>query len=285
MNNLFLSHSDVYTRDFSIIYHAPSQEYTGGLHYHDFYEIQIYFDDAGIFTINGNQQEIHAGDIVFISMFQSHEFKAHPGKFYRRVAFNLDPVFLLAACTPKANLLSFFEPQDSKPFVYHFDEEKFAIYRKFHEIYETNTLPYGRNIFERGLVYEILGTLYNDLHDELIEPSTHKATLQMIANILHYINSHLSEELTLDRLCQETSYSASYICTKFRQYTGTTVTHYINLKRIELAKQLLSQKHSAYEASIAAGFNNYSYFFRKFREITGISPKDYTSVLPNRGTT
>ena len=62
----------------------------------------------------------------------------------------------------------------------------------------------------------------------------------MIAQIVEYINNHLSEDLSLCVLAQEVSYSEYYICRIFKKVTNYTLTNYIVEKRISQAMYYLS---------------------------------------------
>jgi AraC-like DNA-binding protein len=57
-----------------------------------------------------------------------------------------------------------------------------------------------------------------------------------------------------------------------RQTTGTTVNHYIRIKRLGLARQEILLGASAQKAAYRMGFNDYSNFYRAYKSFYGGLP-------------
>ena len=72
--------------------------------------------------------------------------------------------------------------------------------------------------------------------------------------------------------------SPTYFCKYFHQEMGKTPFAFLNEYRIKKAAILLDDS-SLYVSDIAinCGFDNISYFIRKFKEYQGITPKKYRS--------
>jgi transcriptional regulator GlxA family with amidase domain len=65
-------------------------------------------------------------------------------------------------------------------------------------------------------------------------------------------------------------------CRNFKKKTGMTLSGYIQSVRINTAKKLLQQSRMYVDdICYEAGFNSVSFFNRKFREHTGITPMEY----------
>lgn len=94
--------------------------------------------------------------------------------------------------------------------------------------------------------------------------------------ILDYINRHLDQPLSLDLLARETHFSKYYLCDLFRRKTGMTPMRYIRLLRISRAQRLLlTTSDSVSNVGLACGFDNFSFFCRAFRSVSGMSPTEY----------
>ena len=105
-------------------------------------------------------------------------------------------------------------------------------------------------------------------------------SLASIKKILDYINLNYSQSLTAAELTALSNYSEYYFMKLFKQYTGKTLIAYINDLRIEKAKpMLLHSDSSVTEIALEVGFNNTSYFIKKFRQATGISPHKFRRNL------
>ena len=105
-------------------------------------------------------------------------------------------------------------------------------------------------------------------------------SLASIKEILDYINLHYAQPLNAADLTAMSNYSEYYFMKLFKQYTDKTLIAYINDLRIEKAKPLLLHSDSSVtEIALEVGFNNTSYFIRKFRQATGMSPHKFRRNL------
>ena len=101
-------------------------------------------------------------------------------------------------------------------------------------------------------------------------------SLSSIKNVLDYINSHYNEPLNAKELAGLSNYSEYYFMKLFRQYTGKTLIEYINDLRLEKSKTLLLHSDdSVTEIALECGFNNTSYYIKKFQQANGISPHKF----------
>lgn len=93
---------------------------------------------------------------------------------------------------------------------------------------------------------------------------------------LKYMNTHLSENVSLAALANELGISQFHFCRLFKQSTGMTPHAYLIQQRVERSKQLLKQGEvTMNDIAIACGFANPSHFAKHFRRHTGISPKQF----------
>ena len=70
--------------------------------------------------------------------------------------------------------------------------------------------------------------------------------------------------------------SADHLARVFKKETGETLVKYITDKRINAAKEMLSDtKTPISQVASEVGYDNYSYFTKIFKEKTGCSPGDY----------
>lgn len=94
--------------------------------------------------------------------------------------------------------------------------------------------------------------------------------------VIDYVNLHYDEKLSLERMSKAFNMSETYFCSYFKEQFGHTLIDYINRLRIEKAMALLEgTTDSILQISELVGFEQQSYFTRKFKEIVGISPSMY----------
>lgn len=92
--------------------------------------------------------------------------------------------------------------------------------------------------------------------------------------IIAYINANLSGELSLDLLSEKFYISKNHLNRIFKASTGVTVWEYVKLKRLILARNSILAGSSAIAACQSSGFNDYSAFYRAYKERFGTSPKE-----------
>ena len=72
--------------------------------------------------------------------------------------------------------------------------------------------------------------------------------------------------------------NSSYLCTRFKNETGMTISTYVQKEKIKEAKRLLKgSKYTVAQISGALAFSSDSYFCAVFKKITGMTPESYRS--------
>lgn len=116
------------------------------------------------------------------------------------------------------------------------------------------------------------------------EPQQQKMdTEEFFGRITAFIDRHLSEDLSMGRLCREFGLSPTYLNKLFRKYSGNSFNKFLTLARIQCAKEIMNQETSVYVKDVAsrAGYNDQFYFSRIFTSVVGISPSDYMEQIQN----
>ncbi|HCE47062.1 MAG TPA: hypothetical protein DET40_26235 [Lentisphaeria bacterium] len=84
----------------------------------------------------------------------------------------------------------------------------------------------------------------------------------------------------LESLAKYAKLSPEYLCRAFRKYTGNTVFSHLVQRRIQDAvARLRFTEDKASSIALECGFNDFSYFNRKFKELSGRTPGEYRRFL------
>lgn len=82
--------------------------------------------------------------------------------------------------------------------------------------------------------------------------------------------------ITLELAAGAIGLNPSYLSRIFKEETHATFSEYLNRVRIDVSCKLLeSGRYSIKQISTQAGFANYNYFFKVFKEMKGITPQAY----------
>ncbi|MGF1482556.1 MAG: helix-turn-helix domain-containing protein [Cyanophyceae cyanobacterium] len=97
---------------------------------------------------------------------------------------------------------------------------------------------------------------------------------KQLALVKDYVNTHISEPLSLDAIANIVNLSPSYFLKLFKQTTGSSPHQYVMAQRIKKAKALLSQtKLSIADVADQTGFADQSHLTRMMRRHIGLTPK------------
>lgn len=93
--------------------------------------------------------------------------------------------------------------------------------------------------------------------------------------ILEYIHEHYMQNIDLADCAAVLSTSPNNVARLLKKYLDTNFTAYYNKLRITTAQDLFMQGTSIKEVSHAVGYQNLNYFYRKFKEQVGVTPKEF----------
>lgn len=94
--------------------------------------------------------------------------------------------------------------------------------------------------------------------------------------IIDYIETHLDEDLSLDKIAKDLNYSKFYIARTFAEKTGTSVYKYIQGRRLTLAAQkLVETKEPIVEIAYEAHYNSQQAFTFAFSQLYLCTPQVY----------
>lgn len=113
----------------------------------------------------------------------------------------------------------------------------------------------------------------------LVQQNNSKSEI-LTHRILNYINREYSSKITSSILEKEFELNYDYMNRVFKKHTGYTINNFVNVVRINKAKEILSTTScKVYEAGYLVGIDNPYYFSRLFKKISGESPVKYIKQI------
>ncbi len=268
-------------RLFSVSNHVQLQY---NYHFHDYYEIYYFISGDADYLVEGREFHLTPHSLILLSPYVLHSVKINSSADYIRCFIYFRPEDILPERRPF--LLSCFPGSakyEKQQEIFFENTQKFGLETYFRNILRLDALPEEQRrqyypIFLEALLSQIL-FMSQAVHPSQVSP----AGSSKITNLIHYLNLHFSEEISLDELSNRFYLSKYYMNRAFKKATGTTIMNYLTYKRVILAKQYLLNGDTAYEAADKVGFSDYSVFFRAYRKVLGHSPSlDKKQILPDR---
>ena len=95
-----------------------------------------------------------------------------------------------------------------------------------------------------------------------------------------YIQSHYSEDISLDDIARAVYVSANHLSKLFSEANGISVSQYLTEFRLEMARYaIISSDKSISDIAMECGFGSFSSFSRSWKRYYGISPREYKKTL------
>lgn len=128
------------------------------------------------------------------------------------------------------------------------------------------------------LFYLIMSELINVYENDMAKEERVSVAGQ-IAPIIRYIERNF-QTCTLETVAEFFHLSPNYISTLLKRYTKQTYIQMIQTLKLDYAAKLLKNtEFSITEISNEAGYENVSFFYKKFYARFGCSPKDYRNSV------
>jgi AraC family transcriptional regulator len=97
-----------------------------------------------------------------------------------------------------------------------------------------------------------------------------------ILKAINYIENRIMEEITLDELAREATFSKFHFTRIFKAITKENVNEYIRRRRMTLAaKELVDTNTPLIELALTYGYTSQEAFSRAFKLYTGMTPQSY----------
>lgn len=98
----------------------------------------------------------------------------------------------------------------------------------------------------------------------------------LVQKAVRHLQIHYKNSMNMEGVAHALEVNHAHLSRSFKKETGRTMTHYLQMLRIEEAKQLLRTERKSIEwIAGAVGFDDAAYFARVFKKREGISPTEY----------
>ena len=128
--------------------------------------------------------------------------------------------------------------------------------------------------FNPLLLGNLIGADLTDLSNQFQLGQGREASV--VQSVVLYLKEHYQEDINQSALADRFFISRDYLSHKFKEETGMGMVHYLNLLRIEKAKQLLLLPDARVnDVAVQVGYRDEKYFCKVFKKYEGISPSQF----------
>lgn len=270
-------------------------------HYHDFDKLIFFRRGKVTYYIEGKSYELSPGDVVVVGRYQIHRLKVDLSEAYERYVLYVSHEYLETFRREDFDpFLNFHKAAKEKEYVLRYpgfmeSEAGENLLRLEKALLEGSDgkasaqmekMSYGRSILPEIRLLDLLISLGNMNEEHLKEKDAANHQMadynEKVIDILDYIKSHLTEEISIDGLAERFFISKFYMMRLFKKETGFTIHKYILEKRIMLAKKYLLNGMTPTRACESCGFQDYSTFIRAFQHSVHMTPKDFAERFRDR---
>ncbi|SEA48837.1 AraC-type DNA-binding protein [Pseudobutyrivibrio sp. ACV-2] len=245
-------------------------------HYHDFHKVLIHLSGNTSYSIEGQNFDLQANDIVFVNAGEVHRPIFHDNSTYERIIIYISKEFLAEYAKDENDLSYCFRNAMEK----NSHVLRLRSFKSSPVAASVNALisnlgknAYANELFMQVLFLEFMVQLNRAAISDEVEYISTSYSGTKINSIIQYINENLTSDLSVDILAAKFFLSRYYLMHTFKDETGYTIGNYITMKRLSAAQALIDAGAPIVDASEQAGFGTYSTFLRAYKKTYGTSPR------------
>ena len=107
-----------------------------------------------------------------------------------------------------------------------------------------------------------------------------KNTEEILDLITNYLKQHIHEQITLEQICHDNLIGRTQLQKLMKEQFNTGAINYFHQLKIETAKQQIrSGRLNFTQISTGLGYQSVQYFSRQFKNLTGMTPTEYSSSI------
>jgi AraC-like DNA-binding protein len=257
-------------------------------HRHEFFQIQFNLEGRTRHYIGSTERWLEPGSLAFVLPYRVHLGGKPGGSHFYVINFQqdflfpelkVDPLELENVPIAQAPMLAPFLFQDAMDFVLQGADltmAKDACAKMMGE-------HHRRQLFSQDIIRANLMLLISTVCERYTKPlaladghARQRHHTQTLARVMRYVRENLAGRITLAEAACAANLSPNYLTYLLKQETGKTFTSLVTSRRMEKARELLTHTTlRVSEVAEATGFEDESYFARRFRQYFRVSPLAY----------
>ena len=239
-------------------------------HFHEYYVIGFIESGQRRLSCKNKEYIIGPGDILMFNPLDNHTYEQidHKTLDYRSINIKIEVMKgLVEEITGNGYLPCFIIPVAYR-------SEQVELLKELHKMIMENEEGFGKEEACYLLIEQLIGEYAKPYEDVKADP-VHTG----IEKVCEYLESNLSERITLDDLSSISSINKYSLLRSFTKIKGITPYCYLETIRVNESKRLLEIGMEPLEVAIQTGFSDQSHFINFFKKFIGLTPKQYQNIF------
>lgn len=239
------------------------------MHAHEHFELFYFLSGSGRFWIEGSPYPLKPYDILLFNSGEVHKIDISSSTPYERITVGLNKDIFDDFPAFQTLLEPFYNRELGQNNIFHRED--------FNDTFFISCLkkmadPKSGSALQAGTA---LHALLSEIYNVFLSRNNHtERSIRISSQIINYINTNLSQDITPDSIAKRFFISRSHLYSLFKETTGSSVRQYITVKRLLLAKEMLESGNHPSAIYSSCGFSDYSTFFRAYKARFGVSPRE-----------
>lgn len=252
-------------------------------HWHHYFEILYITKGSYNFEVNLQDITLQEGDICILNAGDLHQIKGNSSDTKHDVVifdpcilnFSYDDEMQQTCIEPLCNQILLL------PSIHKSGTPSHQLILQNVEALMKNTFSGKTGWYTKSkmLLLSIITDLYANnlmLTAEGIHSYGERQKIKNYKSVISYIEANYKNQISLQNLADTVPCNSQYLCRFFKDIAGISPIQYLVHYRINKACQLLQNtKKTVLEIALDCGFENVSYFIRKFKELKQCTPRMY----------
>lgn len=275
----FTTRQYMHENNYEIYYYNDTKPAHVSSHQHDYYEFYFFLEGNIDYQIEEQVHHLEYGDYLLIPPGVPHRPIFHRVDVpYRRFVLWISKAHYQNLCTLKPEFSYTFDLVRENR-TYHYRPDYIQLQELQAQMMEMIEESHNHRVFQELsldlMIGQFLVKINRLTYDRFHQVTASSTGNSLYLNVCDYINNHLEEDLSLDRLATFFFVSKYHISHVFKDNMGISLHQYILKKRLNACKNAILTGLPLNVLFQQYGFSDYSSFYRAFRKEYGLSPTEF----------
>ena len=238
-------------------------------HWHTYYEIVLYLNCRGKCILNGENYEIKGDCIYFLTPQDFHKINTE---------YNENSQSVIISFSEKSIENSTLYKLFSGPRILYDVPDELS-----KKIIEMHSRFNGKGLYFKEYLKSLLNCILLDIASDSNEIAGNSEHLSpAIHSIITYMHQTPNSGISLKDAAKKVGLTPTYFSSLFHSEVGQSFMSYKSGIQLAYSKRLLEETElSVLEVALECGYGSVSQFHRAFKNLTGITPKEYRNTKRN----